>query len=92
MGKATSLEKEIELVGSNFIKAMEPTERENRFSEYLFNRFGTNIPRESVHSFNAQFDHLPCDKKQYKIRKMNPDENKYYIHRVCSFNELYTRK
>ena len=76
----------------NFMKAMSPEEPENRFVEYLFNRFGADVPKEYRYQFKAYLDSIPYDEKYNRVRKMNPDEDLYYIRPVCTFEELYNRK
>jgi hypothetical protein len=92
MGKVTTNEKQLELVGQNFILALDENEAENRFVEYMFNRFSSDWNNQTIHTFNEQIDNMAYDKKKYRVRKLNPDENKYYIHAVRSFRELYLRK
>ena len=40
----------------------------------------------------AFMDSVPYDEKYNAARKLNPDEDEYYMHPVLSLSELYERK
>lgn len=91
-GKETYNTKQIEIVGMNFINALTPEAPDNKFKEYLFNKFSDNIQKESRYSLRSKLDSMPYDEKYNKARKLNPDEDMYYISPVLSYAQLYERK
>ena len=91
-GRDTLNEKQVQVVGENFMRALDPTTPQNRFLEYVFNKFGNEIPKEMRYQLKAHFDNMPYDEKYNKARRLNPDEDSYYIQPVTSFSDIYKRK
>lgn len=90
--KETRNEKQLEVVMGNFYHTLNPESEENRFKEYVFNRFPGNLKKDSIIAFKERQDTIPFDEKYNRVRKENPDEDKFYIHPVLNIGELYQRK
>ena len=91
-GKSTQNEKQIENVVTNIFRWLEKDQPENKFKEYLFNKYGSNVSKESRYQMKAIMDGVPYDEKYNATRRLLPDEDEYYMIPVSSFPELYQRK
>jgi hypothetical protein len=82
----------VEIVGMNFMNLMNNEHPSCRFKEYLFNRYADGISQHYRYSVKTYMDTLTYDEKYNKARKINPDEDLYYICPITSFQQLYKRK
>lgn len=91
-GRETQNEKQVQTVGENFMRVLDPASEQNKLHAYVFNKFGNTVPLEFKQQWKNQLNNMAYDEKYNKVRRMNPDEDEYYIYPVTSFSDIYERK